>query len=83
MFQFNYCSGHCVVPIPDHQGVNHSKLAAALINRPTVTNKPSAPCCVPVKYQSLAILVLDKDGGEGMYKIEPLLNMTATKCGCR
>ena len=80
-FKFNYCSGHCVVPIPDHQGVNHSKLAAALINRHTITDKPKAPCCVPVKYKSLAIIV--PDGAKGTYKIEHLMNMTATKCGCR
>ena len=83
ILEFNYCSGHCVLPIPDHQSVNHSKIAAALISRPTVTDKPKAPCCVPVKYSSIYLPVFVPDGAKGTYKLEPYSNMTALKCGCR
>lgn len=83
------CVGSCSHSVLRYQGsiaTNHAKImasAVAIRNFDPLTpfhHQPTEPCCVPTKYDSLSLLILD-DINELNYAIYPTMSVSA--CGCR
>jgi hypothetical protein len=83
------CVGSCAHSVLRHRGsiaTNHAKImasAVAIRNYNPLTpfhHQPTDPCCVPTKYGSLSLLILD-DINELNYAVYPTMSVSA--CGCR
>ena len=83
------CIGSCAHSVLRHRGsiaTNHAKImasAVAIRNYNPLTpfrQPPTDPCCVPSKYGSLSLLILD-DINELNYAVYPTMSVLA--CGCR
>ena len=88
-FEFNYCSGHCVYPWPEHDKNNiffHPVFLAIFQvieksgNSTSETNVTPPPCCVPVEYTPITLLIRESQWNEKTIIVE---DMTAKKCACR
>ena len=71
----NNCHGVCGFPL--HNGNNHAVLLNDQIQRGVVLDR--SLCCVPVTYEDLQVVELNKDGT--YLSVKP--NMVAKECGCR
>lgn len=89
MYNARQCSGSCshtVLTGQEHLGTNHAKIMASahLVSTidPTVGfhQEPQEPCCVPTRYSSMSLVVVDADGTLE-YKVYP--DMRVEECGCR
>ena len=90
-FEYNAhkCVGSCTHSVLRYQGhlaTNHAKIMASAVaikkfdpDTPFHT-QPSDPCCVPTKYESLSLLILDDLNGLA-YAVYP--TMIVAGCGCR
>ena len=83
------CVGSCTHSVLRYQGsiaTNHAKIMASAVAfrhfNPLTPfhHQPSDPCCVPTKYDSMSLLILD-DVNEFNYAVYP--TMTVSACGCR
>ena len=90
-FEYNAhkCVGSCAHSVLRYQGniaTNHAKIMASAVAirdfnpRTPLHHQPTDPCCVPTKYNSLSLLILD-DINELNYAVYP--TMTVAACGCR
>lgn len=73
--EINNCHGVCSYPL--HNGNNHAILLNAQIRSGRTVGR--SLCCVPVVYEELQVVELNKDGT--YLTIQP--NMVAKECGCR
>lgn len=78
-FELNYCAGQCIYPLSSRQSIPHSEVLVYLQIFSTIP-PPPPPCCVPIKYQSLTVLIVETRNSYVLYTYE---NMTASRCGCR
>lgn len=83
------CIGSCSHSILRHRGslaTNHAKIMASAVALkrydPQIPfhHNPTEPCCVPTKYESMSLLVVD-DITEFNYAVYP--TMSVSQCGCR
>ena len=83
------CIGSCSHSVLRHRGsmaTNHAKIMASAVAlkryNPQIpfNHNPTEPCCVPTKYESMSLLVVD-DITEFNYAVYPA--MSVSQCGCR
>ena len=83
------CVGSCSHSVLRHRGsmaTNHAKIMASAVAlkrynpRIPFLHNPVEPCCVPTKYESMSLLVVD-DITEFNYAVYP--TMSVSQCGCR
>ena len=90
-FQYNArkCVGSCSHTILRYQGhlaTNHAKIMASAIALKTFDpdtqfrTQPAEPCCVPTKYESISLLILD-NLDRLSYAVYPTMRVAG--CGCR
>lgn len=90
-FEYNAhrCVGSCSHSILRHRGhlaTNHAKIMASAVALKNYDPhivfhaQPTDPCCVPTKYESLSLLILD-DLDELSYAVYPTMRVAG--CGCR
>ena len=83
------CTGSCSHTILRQRGsiaTNHAKIMASAVAlkeynpRIPLQQSPTEPCCTPIKYESLSLLIVD-DVTEFNYAVYP--TMSVSQCGCR
>ena len=75
LYNANYCAGNCRYPLIN--ATYHAQIQAVL--HENNENLVSAPCCVPIKYDPICILVTSNQGIE----IQNHHEATVTQCACR
>lgn len=74
-FSANYCSGNCRYPLPN--ATYHAQIQAILYEKNNT--QITAPCCVPVEYAPILIIVFYG----GTFVLQGHDEATVTKCACR
>lgn len=78
----NNCHGSCAFPLANP--TNHAIMLNSHIEREGAVSQGVTerhPCCVPVAYEDMAMVLLDAHGTGT--ELKALKNVVATECGCR
>lgn len=78
----NNCHGSCAFPLVNPS--NHAVLLNSHIEKERAVGgsmDERAPCCVPVAYEDMDLVLLDAQGTGT--ELRPLKYMVAKECGCR
>lgn len=78
----NNCQGACSFPMANT--TNHAVLLSSYIDNKRAANEAvdqRAPCCVPVAYEDLDMVLLQEDGTGT--ELRTLTDVVVKECGCR
>lgn len=78
----NNCHGACSFPMANTN--HHAALLSSYISSRRAENQAvdqRAPCCVPVAYEDLDMVLLNLSGNST--ELRTLTDVVATECGCR